>query len=64
MPGAASPLGLVQAGLEILPPVEAARSLRMPILVLQSERDYQATMADFNGLRKALSGRAGVTLKS
>ncbi len=45
-------------------PAETARSLRMPILVLQGERDTQVTMADFNGWKKALSGRAGVTLKS
>ena len=36
----------------------------MPVLILQGERDYQVTMADFKGWKKALSGRAGVTLKS
>ncbi|HEX5854516.1 MAG TPA: dienelactone hydrolase family protein, partial [Thermoanaerobaculia bacterium] len=45
-------------------PAETARSLRMPVLILQGERDTQVTMADFNGWKKALSGRAGVTLKS
>jgi dienelactone hydrolase len=45
-------------------PSETARSLRMPILVLQGERDVQVTMADFAGWKKALSGRAGVTLRS
>jgi dienelactone hydrolase len=45
-------------------PAETARSLRTPILVLQGERDFQVTMADFNGWKKALSGRAGVTLTS
>lgn len=44
--------------------VKDARSLRMPILVLQGERDYQVTMADFAGWKKAVAGRAGVTLKS
>jgi len=45
-------------------PAETARSLGMPVLILQGERDYQVTMADFKGWQKALSGRAGVTLKS
>jgi uncharacterized protein len=45
-------------------PAETARSLRMPVLILQGERDYQVTMADFKGWKRALSGRAGVTLKS
>ncbi len=45
-------------------PVVSARSLGRPILILQGERDYQVTMADFAGWKKALEGRAGVTLKS
>jgi fermentation-respiration switch protein FrsA (DUF1100 family) len=44
--------------------VEAARSLDRPILVLQGERDYQVTMNDFRGWKKALAGRRGVTLRS
>jgi hypothetical protein len=36
----------------------------MPLLVLQGERDYQVTMADFDGWKKALGGRAQVRLKS
>jgi fermentation-respiration switch protein FrsA (DUF1100 family) len=34
------------------------------MLVLQGERDYQVTMADFAGWKKALAGRKGVVLKS
>jgi fermentation-respiration switch protein FrsA (DUF1100 family) len=45
-------------------PVASARWLGRPILILQGERDYQVTMADFAGWKKALEGRAGVTLKS
>jgi fermentation-respiration switch protein FrsA (DUF1100 family) len=45
-------------------PVETARSLHGPLLILQGERDYQVSMADFKGWKKALSGRAGVVLKS
>lgn len=45
-------------------PVDAARSLDRPILVLQGERDYQVTMNDFLGWKKALAGRRDATLKS
>lgn len=45
-------------------PVDAARSLGRPILVLQGERDYQVTMSDFLGWRQALGGRPDVTFKS
>jgi len=45
-------------------PLEAARSLGKPILILQGERDYQVSMADFAGWRKALGRRPGVVLKS
>jgi hypothetical protein len=42
----------------------AAAKLSMPILVLQGERDYQVTMEDFAGWKKALAGRKNATLKS
>jgi fermentation-respiration switch protein FrsA (DUF1100 family) len=45
-------------------PLDAARSLGKPILVLQGERDYQVSMADFYGWKKELGGRQGVVLKS
>jgi dienelactone hydrolase len=45
-------------------PAEAAGKLNCPILVLQGERDYQVTMADFANWKKALGGRKNVTLKS
>jgi dienelactone hydrolase len=45
-------------------PAEVARSLRMPLLILQGERDYQVTMADFAGWRATLDGRAGVTFRT
>jgi hypothetical protein len=44
--------------------VGAARSLRMPVLVLQGERDYQVSMEDFQGWKKALRGRAGAAFRS
>jgi uncharacterized protein len=45
-------------------PLEAARSLHRPFLILQGERDYQVSMADFSGWKKRLGGRKGVVLKS
>lgn len=45
-------------------PAAVAASLDIPVLVLQGERDYQVSMADFDGWRKALAGREAATLKS
>jgi dienelactone hydrolase len=46
------------------PPATAAK-LKMPLLILQGERDYQVTLAgDFAGWKKALGKRKNVTLKS
>ena len=45
-------------------PVDAARSLDRPILVLQGERDYQVTMKDFAGWKQALLGRKDAKFKS
>jgi dienelactone hydrolase len=44
-------------------PPEAAGRLQRPLLVLQGQRDYQVTMADFEGWRKALSSRGNVEFK-
>jgi dienelactone hydrolase len=45
-------------------PAAEAAALGLPVLVLQGERDYQVTMQDFEGWKKALGGRAFTTLKS
>jgi hypothetical protein len=45
-------------------PAEVARQLKQPLLILQGERDYHVTLADFKGWQDALRGRAGVTFKS
>lgn len=45
-------------------PLATAAKLSIPLLVLQGERDYQVTMTDFTGWRKALEGRPNATLKS
>jgi uncharacterized protein len=45
-------------------PTEVMASLPTRALVLQGERDYQVTMRDFAGWRKALQDKANATLKS
>jgi dienelactone hydrolase len=66
-PRADLPLGIPAASwleLRKYDPAATAAGLKMPMLVLQGERDYQVTMADFEGWKKALAGRKGATLKS
>jgi dienelactone hydrolase len=41
-----------------------AGRLKQPLLLLQGERDYQVTMADFAGWKKALAGHKEATFKS
>ena len=45
-------------------PPSAAKSLKQPMLVLQGERDYQVTMAEFEKWKAALAGRTNVTFRS
>jgi len=45
-------------------PPAVARSLKQPMLVLQGERDYQVTMADFAKWKEALGGRTDVVFHS
>jgi uncharacterized protein len=45
-------------------PAATAAKLKRPILVLQGEQDYQVTMDDFAGWKKALEARKEVRLKS
>lgn len=45
-------------------PLQTARSLSLPMLILQGERDIQVTMSDFDMWKKAFSGKKNVTLKS
>jgi hypothetical protein len=45
-------------------PPRVAQSLKMPLLILQGERDYQVTMRDFDRWKAALQGRKSVTFKS
>ena len=45
------------------PPAAASR-LKLPMLVLQGERDYQVTMEDFAAWRRAIGSRADTQLKS
>lgn len=41
-----------------------AKALKQPLLVLQGERDYQVTMADFAAWKKALADHPGTTFES
>jgi len=43
---------------------EVAATLKIPILVLQGERDYQVRAADFEGWKKALAGKKNAEPKS
>lgn len=45
-------------------PAEAAKALHQPMLVLQGERDYQVTIEDFAGWKKALASRKDVSFIS
>jgi pimeloyl-ACP methyl ester carboxylesterase len=45
-------------------PPQVARTLSCRMLVLQGERDYQVTMKDFAGWRRALLGKEGAVLRT
>src|SRR5262249_50596614 len=45
-------------------PAAAAKSVHIPMLILQGERDYQVTMVDFAGWKSALGFRKDVRLIS
>jgi hypothetical protein len=45
-------------------PAATAARLKIPILVLQAESDYQVTRKDFEGWENALAGHKNVTIKS
>jgi dienelactone hydrolase len=42
---------------------EVAGQLKLPMLILQAERDYQVTMEDFDGWKKTLARDQRVTFK-
>ncbi len=45
-------------------PAKVAAALKMPVLVLQGEADYQVDMTDFAGWKKGLAGKANAKLVS
>ena len=45
-------------------PTQVAASLKIPMLILQGEKDVQVSMLDFDNWKKALGGRSDVSLKS
>lgn len=44
-------------------PAETAGKVKQPMLILQGGRDYQVTIEDFNGWKKALSSRKDVEFR-
>jgi pimeloyl-ACP methyl ester carboxylesterase len=45
-------------------PIDAAKALKIPILILQGERDFQVPLAtNFDEWKTAMAGRTNVTLK-
>ena len=44
-------------------PVEIAKELDIPILILQGERDYQVTMEDFQGWNRSLHSHENVEFR-
>jgi fermentation-respiration switch protein FrsA (DUF1100 family) len=57
----ARPFGLPESywlDLAAYDPVASAKSSSCPILVIQGQRDYQSTRADFDGWTQALAGKA------
>lgn len=60
------PLGLPAAywlDLRTYQPAQTASQLALPIFILQGERDYQVTAADFEGWKAVLEGQPDVFLK-
>ncbi len=51
-------------GLRGYDPAATAAKLSMPLFLLQGERDYQVTLVDFDGWKKALAERKNVRFKS
>jgi dienelactone hydrolase len=44
-------------------PAEAAKNLKVPMLIIQGERDYEVTKKDFDRWQRVLGGRSDVTFK-
>jgi dienelactone hydrolase len=66
-PSAELPLGVSAAywlALRDYDQAATAAQLQQPLLILQGERDYQVTLEDFEGWKKALAKRPNVDFKS
>jgi hypothetical protein len=44
-------------------PAKVVARLKIPVLVMQGQRDYQVRLADFDGWKRALAGHANATFK-
>jgi hypothetical protein len=65
-PGAELPLGMPPAywlALNAYDPVSTARNMKRPVLVIQGGRDYQVTVKDVDGWRKAFKDNDRTTFK-
>ena len=65
-PAASLPLGLPAnywLDLRNYSPAETAKKLKQRMLILQGARDYQVTLADFDGWKSILTSRPGVQFK-
>jgi dienelactone hydrolase len=66
-PGSELPLGVPGAywlALRGYEPAAVAAGLKQPLLILHGERDYQVTLEDFAGWKKAMAGHPNADLKS
>jgi uncharacterized protein len=45
-------------------PVQTALKLKLPMLILQGERDYQVTTKDYEGWKNALENKPGIILRT
>lgn len=67
VPASQLPLGWTAAywiSLSKIQPTETAKRLKVRMLFLQGERDYQVTLKDFEGWKKALHGHSNATFRS
>jgi dienelactone hydrolase len=67
LPTSKIPLGMTAVylmSLHEIDPMQLAPQVKQPMLILQGERDYQATMEDFAGWKTALAGHTNASFKS
>lgn len=63
LPGGVTLKGAYLLSMRGYEPAKVAAGLKIPILVLQGDRDYQVTAPDLEGYKKALGKKPNVTIK-